>query len=163
VDDLVAELVERLHARGLADSTLLVVTADHGEEFWDHALAQQASGDPRGIWGIGHGHTMYQELLRVPLVLVGPGVPPGRAVDCPASIAAVLPTALARLGVASPTPLDGRDLSPALGASAPGCAERLLVSDSPAWGKDSAAVRAGRWKLVWREGDPLALFDLRTD
>ena len=163
VDDLIAGLVGRLRDRGLADGTLIVVTADHGEEFWDHALAQRASGDPRGIWGIGHGHTMYQELLRVPLLLVGPGVPRGRAVDCPASLADVLPTVLTRLGVAMPTALEGRDLSPALGATPPDCADRLLVSDSPAWGADSAAIRAGRWKLVWRKGEPLALFDLQLD
>lgn len=52
---------------------VVVVTADHGEEFWDHeTLEREHYEDPRDIHGIGHGHTLFEELLRVPLVIYAP-------------------------------------------------------------------------------------------
>src|SRR5207247_9927519 len=52
--------------RGLADSTIVVLTADHGEEFQEHGHLK-------------HRIHLYDELLRVPLVIAGPGVRPGRS------------------------------------------------------------------------------------
>lgn len=60
VDDNVGRLVETLKDRGLYEDTLIIVTSDHGEEFWDH-----------GLWG--HGHTLYNETIRVPLLIKMPG------------------------------------------------------------------------------------------
>jgi arylsulfatase A-like enzyme len=73
IDDQVARL---LGAVGPDD--LVVVLADHGEEFWDHG-------------GFEHGHTLYDELLRVPLVVKNGGVPAGRY-DAPTSLLDVAPT-----------------------------------------------------------------------
>jgi arylsulfatase A-like enzyme len=168
VDDLVARLLAELDRLGLAGSTLVVVTADHGEEFWDHAVAESADArDPRGMWGVGHGHTMYQELLRVPVILAGPGVPEGRVDHCPASLADVVPTVLARLGRPAMPDLDGIDLGPRIDAggdpaSRP-CPRRPLMSEAPAYGPDSAALRVGSWKLVWRDGEAPTLYDLDAD
>ena len=58
VDDGVRHLVEQLKARGRWSNTVLVITADHGEEFWDHG-------------GYEHGHTLMGELTRVPLIVAG--------------------------------------------------------------------------------------------
>ena len=59
-DDQVALLLERLEANGLMENTIVVITSDHGEEIGE-----------RGMFG--HGHTLYDELLLVPLMLTGPG------------------------------------------------------------------------------------------
>jgi len=68
-DRLVGEIWDEIEAQGLADRTLLVIIADHGDEFLDH-------GD------YGHGHSTYQELIRVPLIFVGAGVArPGTVID----------------------------------------------------------------------------------
>lgn len=67
------------------EDTLVLFTADHGEELFDHG-------------GFEHGHTMMQELLWVPLIVVGPGVLPQRLVE-PVSIADVAPTVLAATGL----------------------------------------------------------------
>jgi arylsulfatase A-like enzyme len=73
VDDQVARVLG-----SLGPNDFVVVLADHGEEFWDHG-------------GFEHGHTLYDELLRVPLVVKGEGVPVGRY-DAPTSLVDVAPT-----------------------------------------------------------------------
>ncbi|MSR48036.1 MAG: hypothetical protein EXS13_13420 [Planctomycetes bacterium] len=77
-DREVGRLVRELDTRGFLRSSWLVITADHGEEFFDH---QQ----------LGHGQSMYDELLRVPLIVLGPGVAPGR-VATPVQLIDLLPT-----------------------------------------------------------------------
>lgn len=65
VDDAIRDLVSQLKARGRWDNTILAITSDHGEEFWDHG-------------GYEHGHTLMSELTRVPLIIAGAGTPHGR-------------------------------------------------------------------------------------
>lgn len=163
VDDRISRLLAELDALGLTGETLVVITSDHGEEFWDHFREQAELGtDPRGIWGIGHGHTMYQELLRVPMIVAGPGVAVDRRVRCPVSAVDLFPTLLSALGIAA-VPNDGRDLSAFVGPEPPPCTERPLLSAAPAYGPESGAVRAGDLKLIWRDGAPPLLFDLAAD
>src|SRR4030095_4640640 len=62
-DAAIGHLLDALAARGLAERTAVVLTADHGEEFWDHG-------------GLEHGRTLFEEVLRVPLVVAPPGGAP---------------------------------------------------------------------------------------
>ncbi|MCZ6746785.1 MAG: sulfatase-like hydrolase/transferase, partial [Acidobacteria bacterium] len=85
----IGDLLRGLEGQGItADNTLMVLTSDHGEEFLE-----------RG-W-IGHTRTLYEELLRVPLVMVGPkslwGA--GRMIAAPVSTVAIMPTILDGLGM----------------------------------------------------------------
>lgn len=163
VDDRISRLLEELDTLGLTGETVVVITSDHGEEFWDHFREQAVEGsDPRGIWGIGHGHTMYQELLRVPIIVTGPGIAKDRRVRCPVSSVDLFPTLLSVLGVPA-IPNDGRDLAAFVGPEPPACTERPLLSAAPAYGPESGAVRAGDLKLIWRDGAAPQLFDLATD
>ena len=81
MDAQVGRFVEELKSLGLYDQATLVVTSDHGEEFWDHG-------------GFEHGHTLYDELIHVPLIVKFPaGVEPGRhAVSEPVRVLDVMPT-----------------------------------------------------------------------
>lgn len=97
------ELMALLDARGLADDTIVIVTADHGEELFDHGLLGHASTTLHA--------TLYDEVLRVPLMMRIPGVEPAR-VSCLASQVDVLPTVLSYLGLPLPARVEGRDLSP---------------------------------------------------
>jgi len=95
VDGLVRRLFEALDPEVLAD-TLVVFTADHGEELYDHR-------------GWKHGETLYQEQLRVPLILrwdAGP-VPAGARIAEPASLLDLLPTALTAAGGEVPAGVEG--------------------------------------------------------
>src|SRR5207249_5016948 len=81
-------LLDGLAALGVRDSTIVVVTADHGEEFQEHGK-------------LTHGPDLYDELLHVPLVVVGPGVSPGRVPEQVQGID-VFPTVPALLGLQPP-------------------------------------------------------------
>jgi arylsulfatase A-like enzyme len=97
MDDEVHRLVSFLRDEKLLDGTLLVLTSDHGEEFLE-----------RG--GVLHGRTQFQEVMRVPLLMRGPGLPAGRRDPAPASLLDVMPTVLGLLGIEGPPSLDGEDL-----------------------------------------------------
>jgi arylsulfatase A-like enzyme len=103
-DEMVGKLVRTLTRLGAMERTVVVVTSDHGEEFWEHT--------GRGAY---HGHTLYDELLRIPLVWVDPALEGvARAVDEPVSLLDLVPTFIARFGLDPQRDLDGVDLSPLL-------------------------------------------------
>jgi len=77
-DSQVGRIVDALRARGLLDSTLVVATADHGEGLGDHGEDE-------------HGALVYEESLRVPLILRGPGIARGRVEREPVSLVDVAP------------------------------------------------------------------------
>jgi arylsulfatase A-like enzyme len=99
LDDVLATFLVTLEEQGLLRDSLIALTSDHGEEFQEHG-------------GLLHGRTQYQELLAVPLILRGPGLPRGRVVTEPVSLVDLVPTLLAILGLPASGPFDGIDLSP---------------------------------------------------
>ncbi len=174
VDDALARLQARLETTGLAARTLVTVFADHGEEFLDHAeAAARWDHDPRGLRGIGHGQSHFQELLHVPWLAWGPGVPRGARRTEPASLLDLAPTVLDWLDLPPlPLPPAPSTLPPAVAAALTGRSlarpdgggERLLLAEAIAYGPDLVALRQGPWKLIAaRDGRPLALFDLAAD
>jgi len=100
LDSKIGLLFDELKARGLYDRTLIVLTADHGEEFLEHGQ-------------IAHGKSLYDELLRVPLIVKlpcsGAECEP-RVENQPAGLADVMPTILGRLGIPAGPDAQGRDL-----------------------------------------------------
>jgi arylsulfatase A-like enzyme len=94
MDDQLAKLFTLLGQRGLLDDTMVVITADHGEEFWEHGVAETELYDcsVRPHTGVGHGQNQFQELLSVPLIIAGPGIKQGvvqervSLLDVPATI-----------------------------------------------------------------------------
>ena len=166
VDTEIGRLLDALQQAGQLEETLIVVTSDHGEEFWDHAKQErELAQDPRGFWGIGHGHSMYQELLRVPLIFRGPGIDEGRRVECPARLVDVVPTSLEALSLPIPEGLRGNSLTTFLTSSqgVPSCEPQPSLAESPAYGPDSRAITFGRFKLIRRYDGFVQLFDLRAD
>lgn len=97
VDSQLGRLFGQLRELDIADNALIIVTSDHGEEFLDH-----------GLWG--HGHSLYQELLHVPLIISGPGIPSGVTESTPAAQYDILPTIAAYAGVSMPDHVEGIDL-----------------------------------------------------
>ena len=95
-DRSIGALLEGLRAQGRS-APLVIFTADHGENL--------------GEWGLffEHGPNAHDASLRVPLVISGPGVEPGRTTDV-SSLQDVLPTILGRLDLSVPAGLDGLDL-----------------------------------------------------
>ena len=170
MDREIGRLLDAFEEAGLMDDTLFVVTADHGEELWDHWELEletyDASSKPK--IGVSHGHTMFQELLHVPLVLAGPGIEPGRRLALPQSQLDLGPTILELAGFSRSAAAlgDGRSLAPLLeGANE----ERLRdepFSEGMCYGYDlEALVDADGYKLVRaiNEGEKDLLFHLPSD
>jgi arylsulfatase A-like enzyme len=96
VDDALEYLVSGLKSRGRWDNTILVVTSDHGEEFWDHG-------------GFEHGHTLMGELTRVPLIVAG-AVPGHGRVDAVVEHVDLVQGLLSSAGAVRPTGSSGTSL-----------------------------------------------------
>jgi arylsulfatase A-like enzyme len=94
MDDVLADELLPLLSR--AGDTVVVFTADHGEEFWEH-----------GIMNFGHGRSVYDTLVRVPMAIRVPGAAAGRDAT-PASHVDLAPTLLALAGVRAPATMQGR-------------------------------------------------------
>ncbi len=149
-DGFVGSVVEYLERRGLGARTMVVVTADHGEEFFDH-----------GNWG--HGQSLYEELTRIPLVIRRPfGREAGRRHDTPVMAVDVMPTILAEAGVPIPRQLVGRSLIDRGDERVHDVVfSQLLKTECAGW-----AVVAGDWKYFeWEHGgsERKMLFDLERD
>jgi arylsulfatase A-like enzyme len=156
MDAYLGRLLDRLEREGLRESTLVVFVSDHGESLTEHLR-------------LGHGDTLYDEVLRVPLIFSLPGLlPEGLRVTAPVQLVDVAPTILDLLGLEIPPLMQGESLAP-LFAGAGGSSHRPTFAEATFEGVFSLdAVRVGRFKLIRRfdkkGGDPeLQLFDLAAD
>ena len=134
LDSEVGRLLDQLKARKLDRELLTVVIADHGEEFLDHGSAS-------------HGYTLYDEMVRVPLIVHQPGrVNPGRPGAQVRSVD-VLPTVLELVGVAPLSdPIEGVSLVPILDGRA---TTPLRALSEATYGDPKAALRQdGGYKLI---------------
>jgi arylsulfatase A-like enzyme len=151
-DAVIGEVISTIERLGIGSQTLVIVTADHGDEFFEHG-------------GKGHGKTLYEEVLMVPLLMRWPqGLPAGRVIDVPASLVDLAPTVYELVGLAPPTGLEGRSLVPFLfGEDAAPVAIYAHLHDRrrPII---SATVRMGHEKYVQDLHAPRAeLYDLERD
>ncbi|MBI5486319.1 MAG: sulfatase [Deltaproteobacteria bacterium] len=138
-------LWDALAEKGFLDDTLVVVVADHGEEFFEHG-------------SVGHGHSLYEELLHVPMFFRLPGVfEGGGTVGTVVGLVDVLPTAFETLGLPVPEAAQGRSLLPIAAGSATG-AEVAFTE----FLEGQRAATGERFKIIQR-GYRSVLFDLRED
>ncbi len=151
-DEHVGRALEALERTGASERTVVVFLADHGEEFQDHG-------------GTGHGHTLYEELLRVPLVIRAPGIAPAR-VGALVRTVDLLPTVFDLVGLAPDAvpECEGASLRPHLEReSARELPALFEIRQNPAYTLEGIAE--GRWKLVRPlvRGGASALYDLEED
>lgn len=163
-DAAFGQLLQRLKEKGLYENTLIVFVSDHGEELLDREK-------------LGHLHKVFQELVRIPLVLKLPGEDhAGSRVSQPCQVVDVMPTLLARAGLPIPAEVTGRLLPVRDGAD-----DRPFFFDIEAGRQavmagqpegnyliDAVGVREGVWSAaVCRAGhyptEPFVLFDLSQD
>jgi arylsulfatase A-like enzyme len=129
IDRIVARYVDYLDQVDLLESTLIILASDHGEMLGDH-----------GIW---EKSVPYQQSLRVPLIIAGPGVVPGLAHDGPATTLDLHATILDHAGIGLPSDIDSRSLAPVL-AGRDKKGRQYVFSGLGAW----RAVYDGRLKLL---------------
>jgi arylsulfatase A-like enzyme len=166
VDDQLGRLFRHLRERGTYERTLIAVTSDHGEGLED--------GLERHGWEFHR--ILYDEQIRVPLLLAGPGLPAGERVAGLTSSVDLFPTLLDYADLAGPGGVEGRSLRGLIeGRAEPArtiYADQINGFDLNATMVDRRpqadflyAVLSGKWKLIWRPTRPeqSELFDLSED
>ncbi len=167
-DRAAGELLRALESMGLLASTLVVVTADHGESLGEHAYFFE------------HGAYLYEQTVRVPLIVsYPPALPPGTVVETQARTIDIMPTILDVAGVPVPPGLDGVSLAGRIrgddGAPIPLAyseSGRNFYKENPRQYVDGVAgkwrmIRSDRYKLIMiptKSGAPLwEFYDLQAD
>lgn len=149
LDDEVMRAVECIRQKN--PNTVFIITADHGEEMWEHG-------------SVGHAKTVYEELAHVPLIIAMPNETP-RRMAAPVEMIDLLPTLAAYLHL-KPSPLwQGRNVLGALESADPA---RTLFTETkcslPELNIDLQAVRRGDTKLIVdRKRGTRSLYDLAAD
>ena len=145
VDAQLDRLLRRLKERGEWDRTLVVVSGDHGEAFYEHGTAAHANG-------------VHDEVIRVPLVVRAPGLEPGRD-GRPSHLLDVAPGVFELLGLPVHPSFQGESL---FAPEPPADRLRYVMSDT-AWSTQLGVIRSG-FKLIW-DGDTgsTVLYDLARD
>jgi len=163
IDHEIGRLVRRLEAAGMLDDTVIVVAGDHGQEFWDHSAEGRALGLERfhhaDSYGLGHGHTLFPELVRVPLIFAGRGVPVGRVATRVRNID-VVPTLLGLAGVEDAS-LDARGVDLVAAIRAGTLADLPAFTETVSRSAEQRSLLEGRFQLL-RLDDREVLFDLES-
>jgi choline-sulfatase len=161
-DRNVADVIEVLKARGVWDRSIFVFLSDHGEEMADH-----------GSWY--HGHSVYEELMRVPLLMHFPGGKYGGSrIAAPVSLVDVMPTLLDFVGRSEDCAgCRGKSMRPLLEgpSTAPSPIFAMRINETTyfrpwlqARGNINVMTREGRWKAIWNvELQTAELYDVDTD
>jgi arylsulfatase A-like enzyme len=149
-DESLGRILGELDRRGRLGNALVIVTSDHGEEFFEHG-------------GKGHQKTLFDEVVRVPLLLRWPGhLDAGRRVREPVRLIDVMPTVLGLAGVRERPPMQGRDLGPLLRGEAMADAPALMELSVDR--NDVQALRTADAKVIsWRRAGVTYVYDLLRD
>lgn len=159
VDAEVGRLLAGIADRGLEADTIVVITSDHGEEFHDHG-------------GFEHGHTLYDELLHVPLIIRAPGWPAtaaragapeaGRVVASTVRHIDVAPTLCQLADISVAAAFAGKSLVPLMEGGPED--NRPLLSQGNFWGPSGDAWRKDRFKLIRQAAsEATELYNLAAD
>ena len=143
VDNLVQQLVAAISNEGLLEDTIFILTADHGEALFEHDY-------------IGHNTQLYEESIRVPLIIKIPGEKPRRLSNV-VELIDLAPTILELAGATIPDSMQGTSLLTRL-------QEKRLAFSRTVWNRPRYSVRDDRYKLIWdsRTGKT-SLYDLAKD
>ena len=145
-------LMDGLRERGLWDRTVVVVTADHGDEFGEHGHRH-------------HGRTLYEEMVHVPLVVRVPGLS-AQVISAPIGHVDVAPTLLELIGVPVPSRFRGASWAPHLltGSKAPVRPVYVEVFPDSNYGSHQVGVIDGDQKLIHRLSEGVfEAYDLKLD
>jgi arylsulfatase A-like enzyme len=152
-DYYVGRLLGEIDALGLRDNSIVVLSADHGDEFWDHG-------------GYQHGHSLYSELIHVPLIIRGPGVlSEPRHIEAGVQQLDLMPTLLDFIGRQPPAEAQGRSLLPLLSAAGPVAdPDPYRFAEGLFLGEEQKTIRDNGYTLIYRPfSNTFELYDLAQD
>jgi len=165
VDQAIDSLLCTLKRSNILDDTFVVITADHGQQLLE-----------RG--GHGHGNRLYEELIRVPLIIAGPGLK-AQVISQQISLLDLAPTILDILKIEKPRAFLGNSLLPLMKGNKAKAANSAAISETDTIGRPLTAsvarkprldanhrrisLRTGKWKYIYTEGRQDELYDLEGD
>jgi arylsulfatase A-like enzyme len=148
LDKQVGSLLHELERLDLLANTIVVITADHGEAFMEHQLVE-------------HTECLYDEVLRVPLIFLGPGLKGGRRIRTQARSIDIMPTVLDMCGLTPKVEIQGVSLMPWITGQR---SDDLLAASETERGGGQIALCDGRFKaIVKRSDDRMEIYDLEQD
>jgi arylsulfatase A-like enzyme len=143
-DDLIATVRDQLKAWGIADDTMVVITADHGDELWED----------------GHGGSVRETLVHVPTAIYYPPLfPPGTVVDEGAESVDLLPTMIDAVGGQPAPEMQGESLIPLAQGVGRGYPRPAFASQY----EDAHALRLGGWKIIAKKSGAVRLYHVAKD
>ena len=147
------QLLDTFDALGLRENSVVILSADHGDEFWEHG-------------GYQHGHSLYDELIRIPLIVRGPGVlsQPGRRITADVQHVDLLPTLAEIAGANVPPEARGRSWLPLVSDDAAVHDTTYNFAEALFLDEEQKAVRGEGYKLIYAPfSDRYELYDLVRD
>jgi arylsulfatase A-like enzyme len=139
-DFFVGKVIEKLNELRLTDNTIVVVTSDHGEDLGDR--------NPE-VEPLGHGHSLYDELLLIPLIFYNPIIfPQGERVDYQVRSIDILPTILEYLGHTEEASFQGKSLKGMIEGY--DRRSRPAYSEATTYGTERESVRDNGYKYIYR-------------
>jgi len=146
VDKKVGDIIQLLKENGLYDNTIIVYAADNGLSIGSHGLLGKQN--------------LYEECVKIPLIMAGPGINKGQVSKAFVYLYDIFPTICNLSGLPAPPGVDGKDISPIL----KGESEGVRTSVFTAYRNTVRAIREGNWKMIrYPDRDITQLYDLASD
>jgi arylsulfatase A-like enzyme len=145
LDRQVGLLLDELERTGAAQNTIVVFTSDNGHSFSDNGLI--------------HKQSVYEQDLRVPLIVRGPGIPAGKRSDALVYISDLFPTLCKHIGIPVPETVETKSFQPSL--ATPGKSHRTTLYH--AYREEMRAFRDDQYKIILFDNRRVRLFDLKAD
>jgi arylsulfatase A-like enzyme len=155
-DQAFGKLRKALEEEGMWDETMVVVTSDHGEEFWEHG-------------SVGHGHNIHQELVHVPVIVYYPPlVPKNTVVDAGIDVLDLYPTILDAVGGEIPDEVQGKSAIPLThnvhgGYPEPTIATQYRIHYAMQMMDYKLYLKRGEYELYERKSDPLEMTNVADE
>ncbi|MBM3309149.1 MAG: DUF4976 domain-containing protein [Candidatus Altiarchaeales archaeon] len=153
-DSQIGRLLKYMEDNGLLENTIVVISGDHGEEFFEHKSSE-------------HGHTLYNELLHVALVIWNPKLEGGKAVEEEVHHLDLAPTILDMIGREIPRNFQGESIVPyMLGKKR---TDATNYGEGVCYMQERKSIQKGGWKLIYNtepekyNTTQFELYDLEKD
>jgi len=151
-DHCIGRVIQKLKDLELYESTLLIITGDHGEMLGDHGEDE-------------HSYFIYESAIKVPFIIKLPGQKQALTISEPVGLVDIVPTICSLLKIDTPAGIQGQDISPMLHGRVPEDYERFLYSESVGPGRVGASslmsITHGKWKYI--QAPRPELYDLNAD
>lgn len=146
LDKNISQLIDGLNHRNLLEDSLIFITADHGDAFGEHGF-------------YSHPAMLYEELIRVPLIAIGPQIPQKRVEGLCSNIS-IAPTIIEILDMDNQIQFDEKSLLSVINNSG----EKYVISFAEIYPEYHASIIKGSWKLIKNYGnDTVELFNIIND